>query len=114
MLQGPIVALPNQPPTLSNFSAGGQGQIGDFYITYTDPDGDAPTIKYVYIDGSPHTMTKISGDYVSGAKFKYSTTLSMDEEHNFYFYFEDGHAHSVRWPASETIVIPIPPPPPKP
>jgi hypothetical protein len=106
---------PNLPPTLSNFSAEGQGQIGDFYITYTDPDGDAPTIKYVYIDSSAHTMTKISGDYISGAKFKYSTTLSVDEEHNFYYYFEDGHGHSVRWPASETIVIiPIPPPPPKP
>jgi hypothetical protein len=38
-----------------------------------------------------------SGSYVTGATFKYSTTLSAGS-HNYYFYFDDGHGHPVRLP----------------
>ena len=95
----------NQPPTLSSGnvtpSSGDTTTIFNYYVTYTDSDGDAPTAKYVYIDGSSHTMTKISGDYTSGATFNYSTTLSAGT-HNYYFYFSDGHGHTVRLPTSGT------------
>jgi hypothetical protein len=117
-LTPPPSPKPNQPPTLPNSSMTGhvQGtsQTLNFYVTYKDPDGDVPTTKYVYVDGSSHTMTKISGDYMSGATFKYSTTLSADKEHNYYFYFDDGHGHTVRLPTSGTFLIPIAPPPPPP
>lgn len=95
----------NQPPTLSNGyvtpSSGDTSTTFNYYVTYTDSDGDAPTTKYVYIDGSAHTMTKISGSYSSGAIFKYSITLSTGS-HNYYFYFNDGHGHTKRLPSSGT------------
>jgi len=107
----------NNPPVLSNGyvtpSSGDTSTVFDYYVTYADPDGDSPTLKYVYIDGSPYTMVKISGDYVSGAAFKYSTTLSAGS-HNYYFYFDDGHGHAVRLPTTGTYSGPnvSPPPPP--
>jgi len=107
----------NNPPTLSNGyvtpSSGDTSTTFSYYVTYSDPEGDVPNTKYVYIDGSPYTMTKISGDYVSGAVFRYSTTLSAGS-HNYYFYFDDGHGHTVRLPTPGTYSGPnvSPPPPP--
>ena len=108
----------NNPPTLSNGyvtpSSGDTSTTFSYYVTYSDPEGDVPTTKYVYVDdGSPYTMTKISGDYVSGAVFRYSTTLSAGS-HNYYFYFDDGHGHTVRLPTSGTYSGPnVSPPPPQ-
>jgi len=106
----------NNPPTLSNGyvspSSGDTSTTFSYYVTYSDPEGDVPTTKYVYIDGSPYTMTKISGDYVSGAVFRYSTTLSAGS-HNYYFYFDDGHGHTVRLPTSGTYSGPSVSPPPQ-
>jgi hypothetical protein len=100
---GPSVSTLNHPPALSSGyvtpSSGDTSTTFNYYVTYTDSDGDAPTTKYVYVDGSTHTMTKISGDYTSGATFKYSTTLSAGS-HNYYFYFNDGHGHTKRLPTS--------------
>jgi 3',5'-cyclic AMP phosphodiesterase CpdA len=109
---------PNQPPTLYNGyvspSSGDTSTTFGYYVTYSDPEGDVPTTKYVYIDGSPYTMTKISGDYVSGAVFRYSTTLSAGS-HNYYFYFEDSvHSHVVRLPTTGTYSGPNVSPPPAP
>ena len=96
---------PNYPPTLSNGyvtpSSGDTSTTFDYYVTYTDSEDDEPTTKYVYVDGSPQTMTKISGSYTSGATFKYSTTLSAGS-HNYYFYFDDGCGHTERLPTSGT------------
>nr|MDO8082658.1 C39 family peptidase [Candidatus Freyarchaeota archaeon] len=103
---GPPVSSPtNQPPTLPDCcvipSSGDTSTTFSYYVTYRDPDGDTPTTRYVYVDDSPHTMTWISGDYTSGATFEYSTTLSAGS-HNYYFYFDDGHGHTVRKPDSGT------------
>jgi len=95
----------NNPPVLSNGyvtpSSGDTSTTFSYYVTYSDPEGDVPTTKYVYIDGSPYTMTKISGDYVSGAVFRYSTSLSAGS-HSYYFYFDDGQGHTVRLPTAGT------------
>ena len=109
---------PNQPPTLNDGyvspSSGDTSTTFSYYVTYSDTEGDAPTTKYVYVDGSPYTMVKISGDYVSGAVFKYSTTLSAGS-HNYYFYFEDSvHGHAVRLPTTGTYSGPNVSPPPAP
>jgi hypothetical protein len=109
---------PNQPPTLYNGyvtpSSGDTSTTFSYYVTYSDTDGDVPTTKYVYIDGSPYTMTMISGGYVSGAVFRYSTTLSASGSHNYYFYFADSvHSHTVRLPTSGTYSGPTVPPPPE-
>jgi hypothetical protein len=106
----------NIPPTLSNGyvspSSGDTSTTFSYYVTYSDPEGDVPTTKYVYIDGSAYTMTKISGDYVSGAVFKYSTTLSAGS-HNYYFNFDDSHGHAVWLPTSGTYPGPSVTPPPQ-
>ena len=100
---GPSVSPPNQPPLMANGyvtpSSGDTSTTFNYYVNYRDSDGDAPTTKYVYVDGSPHAMTKISGDYTPGATFQYSTTLSAGN-HNFYFYFDDGQGDTARLPAS--------------
>jgi murein DD-endopeptidase MepM/ murein hydrolase activator NlpD len=96
----------NQPPTLSNGyvtpSSGNVATVFEYYVTYSDPEGDVPTTKYVYINGSSHTMSKISGDYVSGATFKFSGTLPTGS-HIYYFYFTDSFpAHVVKLPINGT------------
>lgn len=100
----------NQVPTLSSGyvtpSSGDTSTTFDYYVTYTDSDGDAPTTKYVYVDSSSHTMTKVSGDYTSGATFRYSTTLSAVGTHSYYFYFNDGQDHTKRLPASGAYLGP--------
>ncbi len=108
----------NQPFTLNNGyvspSSGDTSTTFSYYVTYSDPEGDVPTLKYVYIDGSPHPMAKISGDYVSGAVFRYSTTLSVGLDHNYYFHFEDSvHGHTKSLPPSGTYPGPNVPPPPE-
>jgi hypothetical protein len=108
---------PNQWPTLENGyvtpSSGTTSTIFKYYVTYKDPDGDAPTVGYVYIDNSPYIMTKVTGDYVSGATFIYSTCLPIGS-HSYYFLFDDGHGHTVTLPTSGTYpgpnVSPLPAP----
>jgi hypothetical protein len=113
-----VTTSTNQPFTLNNGyvspSSGDTSTTFSYDVTYSDPEGDVPTLKYVYVDGSPYTMAKISGDYVSGAVFRYSTTLSVGS-HNYYFYFEDSvHSHTKRLPTSGTYSGPNAPPPPAP
>jgi hypothetical protein len=103
---GPSVSAPiNQPPSLNNGyvtpSSGDTTTTFSYYVTYIDPEGDVPSADYVYIDGSPYAMTKVSGDYVSGATYRYSTILAQGS-YNYYFSFDDGHAHPVSLPPSGT------------
>lgn len=108
----------NQPFTLSNGyvspPSGDTSTTFSYYVTYSDLEGDDPTTKYVYVDGSPRVMTMVSGSYVTGAIFRYSTTLSAGS-HNYYFYFADSdHSHVVRLPTTGTYPGPTFPPPPEP
>jgi len=104
---GPSPPTENSPPTLSDGyvtpSSGDTSTIFYYYVTYTDPDDDMPTISYVYIDGSPCMMTALK---VCSVKFYYSTTLS-EGSHNYYFYFDDGHGHAVRLPSSGVYSGPV-------
>jgi len=62
-------------------------------VTYTDPDNDAPGLATVNIDGSgggyTHDMTYVSGNYNTGAIYKYTTNLAIGS-HSFYCLFNDG------------------------
>jgi len=95
----------NYPPTLSNGSvspiSGDVTTTFTYQVKYNDSNGDAPITTYVYVDGSPRTMTKISGDYTTGAIFQYQTTLP-EGSHNYYFLFNDGHNPDARLPVSGT------------
>jgi hypothetical protein len=104
-------AIYNQPPILSNGyvdpPSGDTSTVFNYYVTYKDPDGDAPYFFYfVGIEPSLYSdtsMTKISGDYKTGAVFKYSTTLPAlpaGESYAYLFCFEDGGSHSAWLPPS--------------
>jgi hypothetical protein len=76
-----------------------------YTVHYYDQDGDSPSTRYVYIDGSPHVMSKYSGS-VSNGTYRYQTTLSTGS-YNYYFYFADGNGGSDRLPSSETYSGPL-------
>ena len=90
------VGAPNQPPLLSNGGvtplAGIVGENFTFEVVYTDADGDPPSYIKVYIDNVGHEMTKISGDYVGGATYRYvwSPTSGEIGKHSYYFKTSDG------------------------
>ncbi|MBW2167921.1 MAG: hypothetical protein JRG69_01465 [Deltaproteobacteria bacterium] len=71
-----------------------------YTVNYYDHDGDSPSTRNVYIGGSPHTMTRISGSESNGT-YQYQTTLSAGS-YNYYFYFTDGNGGSDRLPSSGT------------
>lgn len=105
---GPFV-FDNYLPSLSNGgvspSSGDTNELFTYEVKYTDLDGDPPTIKKVYIDDTSHTMSLYSGDYETGAIFRYQTTLPPGD-HEYYFFFNDGHDHDVRLPSSGTYYGP--------
>jgi hypothetical protein len=82
-------------PSLSNGSvtpnSGSINTTFTYEVTYTDADGDAPSHVIVYIDGTGHGMTKVSGTYTGGALYRYTTTLSAGW-HTYYFEASDGKA----------------------
>ncbi len=62
----------------------------EFFVTYSDADGDQPTAVYVYIDGEQYEMERVSGeDYEKGVVYSLSKNLG-DGSHNFYFEADDG------------------------
>ena len=102
---GPITETanfaPNRPPVLSSGSvspvSGKMSMIFTYLVTYYDPEGAAPTINRVWIDGVSHDMTLYRGTASYGV-YRYQTTLAAGS-HTFYFAFSDG-VNTVRLPLS--------------
>jgi hypothetical protein len=95
----------NDPPQLSSAQvspeSGLAGATYTFMVRYSDVDGDAPTVRNVVIDGTPHATALLSGSAANGW-YSYAMTLGAGG-HAYYFYFEDGHGESARAPlAGET------------
>ena len=69
----------NHDPDLTsgdvNPNSGNTSTTFSYTVYYYDQDGDSPSTRYVYIDGSPHTMSLISGSASNGT-YRYQTTLS--------------------------------------
>lgn len=90
---GPAVVPPNQPPSLSSGgvspSSGTTSATFTYEVTYSDADGDTPSYVKVYVDGSPYPMSKVSGAYISGATYRYTSSLSTGS-HSYYFETSDG------------------------
>jgi hypothetical protein len=76
-----------------------------YQVTYTDADSDPPVIKRVYIDGTPYSMSYVSGNYTSGALYQYNTKLGLGN-HTYYFYFTDGN-NTARLPSNGTNYGPV-------
>lgn len=92
----------NNAPTLYSGSvnpkSGFNSTMFTYQVYYKDLDNDTPTIKNVYINNKPFTMTFVSGSCLSGALFQYKTTLTIGN-YNYYFKFSDGIS-TVRLPGN--------------
>ncbi|MBA7622760.1 Outer membrane protein assembly factor BamB [subsurface metagenome] len=101
--------LPNTAPTLLwaslSPSSGSEGTAFTYEVTYADADGDAPSYVRVYIDGSSHTMSKVSGTYTGGALYRYTTSSLSTGSHTYYFTASDG-IDTARLPTSGTYSDP--------
>ncbi len=90
--------LVEDPPTGPQLSAGfvdpatGNNLYPfEFAINYVNPDGLAPTIHKVYVNGTPYDMVApATPDYAAGAVFTYSMPLPLGTAHEYYFHFSDG------------------------
>jgi hypothetical protein len=101
-VSGPRV---NDAPELSNGKvepSTGTSSTQFFYeVFYHDPDKDSPPGVYVYIDGTPSTMTLDSGVVYNGTYKSAAMTLDSGV-HAYYFMVTDGSGGSARLPVSES------------
>ncbi|PWB82151.1 MAG: hypothetical protein C3F08_00390 [Candidatus Methylomirabilota bacterium] len=86
-------------------SAGTLSDVFNFWVYYYDQDGDAPTVKNIYVDGVDHPLTLWSGTPSSGY-YHYETSLPLGT-HDYRFYFEDGRGGTARSPIVATLPGPV-------
>lgn len=101
----------NRVPTISSGSVtpdnGPFGTTFTYSTTYTDQDGDAPSYVKVYVDGTGYDMTKILGDYTSGATYQFLTATLSKGSHSYYFSASDGTSAATSSSASgPTVGVP--------
>ena len=83
-------------PTLSssylNLSSGSEQTTFTYRVTYTDTDGAEASYVYAVINGSSHSMTKVSGTPTTGVLYEYSTTGNYLNAgtNSYYFRASDG------------------------
>ncbi len=98
----PLIKMGNIPPTLSECNVtptqGNTTTVFTYRVKYADPDGNAPIMRKIEIDGTQCEMAYKSGNNCTGAMYEYSTTLSVGM-HNYSFIFDDGNGSNVRFPA---------------
>ncbi len=99
----------NHVPELSGgMVSPGAGEPGtSFYydVNYIDSDGDAPAVKYVYIDDTPYTMALQSGTASDGT-YEYGPAVLGSGTHTYYFHFEDSNGGMARLPADGSYTGP--------
>ena len=76
-----------------------------FDAVYTSPEGKAPTVAQVQVDGVIYDMTTTGTDYAEGVKYTKTLTLSTGT-HYSRFIFSDGTATGV-YETSEQSVTPL-------
>ncbi len=79
---------PNSGDTPTNFY---------YYADYYDEDGDSPSTKLAYIDGTGYTLSLYSG-LASNGTYRYGPKTLSTGNHNYYFDFKDGNGGSGRLP----------------
>jgi hypothetical protein len=93
-----VTVDPPQAPVLSDASV--SSEIPDsqtairFEITYADAEGDPPMVADVYINDRAYPMTFVAGDFRTGARFAYTTTLEAGP-YTYSFHFSDGFTEPV-------------------
>jgi len=82
VLSSPGFAFTDAPPV--------NGAVVRFAVTYSDPDGDLPTVRQAVIDGVPYDMgSGPAHDYVAGVEFSVDVDVTL-EDHSYCFSFSDG------------------------
>jgi len=103
----------NHDPVLSGGDVvpyiGGPDQIFSYLVRYEDEDGDLPSTRQVFIDGTPHDMEiSFGSDPIVGMWYDFEISGSELGEglHNCFFYFEDGNGGSAIFPDGAAIQKP--------
>lgn len=58
-----------------------------YSVRYYDSENNAPTVKMISIDGTPHQMSTTDTKYDDGSIFTFKTTLPDCSNHTYYFEF---------------------------
>jgi len=97
----------NQDPALNNPlvtpDSGYYGTRFEYYIDYSDADGDAASLIQVNIDGTDYGMTLDSGTADNGTYRYFTRDMDVDAAHTYYFHAEDGNGGTARNPAAGTL-----------
>jgi len=80
--------------------------VYSYQVSFYNPIDSAPMSTEVIIDGVAYVMMLNSGDFSSGALYKYETSLSTDP-HNYRFRFKDHKDSTIYFPASSYKPGPI-------
>ncbi len=91
----------NVPPQLLSPTitplASTPGSTFTFEVTYRDPDGDAPTVHSLLLDGEPIEMAGQGSTYSTGVVFRAERVLPAGL-YAHVFSFDDGNGHVVETP----------------
>jgi hypothetical protein len=74
-----------------------------FSVQFSDEDGDSPSVRDVYVDGTPHATTYSASD----GRYRWTTSTLAAGEHSYYFRFEDGQGGSARAPLAGALSGPM-------
>ena len=98
----------NTPPSLELVTEpASEGSTEDTYtfeVMYYDIDGDEPSYVRCYIDDRRNDMNYISGEYTTGALYRFEWEPTSDDvgSHTYYYEARDGQA-TVRYPRTEDL-----------
>ncbi|MCK4606898.1 MAG: fibronectin type III domain-containing protein [candidate division Zixibacteria bacterium] len=77
-----------------------------YSVVFTDPVSNAPRTAEVLVDGSAYSLSKVSGDFSSGATYEYQTTLA-EGSHTYRFRFHDHQNTPLYYPVNGYETGPI-------
>ncbi|MFO7638869.1 MAG: hypothetical protein R6X14_06180 [bacterium] len=110
-IRGPeVTETPNAVPTLTDNRlippTGSYRTKYAYTVHYRDPDGNAPALALIYINGIEYPIKLAAGKPHEGL-YIYRTRHHVGWEHDYYFHFEDGRGGSVRFPAQGNFHGPV-------
>lgn len=102
----PGVTIPALPSGSVIPYFGAEDTVFTYIVNFYSAEGYSPSSAKVYIDGVPHEMELTTGTTAHGT-YRFTTTLSPESPHDYYFFFEYGLGLSARWPETGTLHYPI-------
>ncbi len=80
------------------------GETATYRVTYSDEDGDAPAYVRLFLGSEQKDMTKVSGDFKTGAMYEYS--WAPDKSLEYHFEASDGKT-VVNYPSYGGTLAPV-------